>query len=162
MLTDNQLLKIVRQIKEEKDNMEASLLIRKLITEPALPPCKDRCKLKNLEGGWDVVKFCDMYYATAAGTNTIIKVYKNLQSKKYLYGANIGELIFDLAKHGFVRVHESHVINPICVASYKNEVFKLVMTDGELIPVSKPYRMLINNLYHEIKVPSRNGKLPKA
>jgi two-component system, LytTR family, response regulator len=54
----------------------------------------------------------------------------------------------DLLKpHGFVRAHQSHLVNPIFVKSWlKEDGGTLLMDSGDKIPVSKPNRELVKEV----------------
>ena len=54
----------------------------------------------------------------------------------------------DLLKpHGFVRAHQSHLVNPKFVKSWlKEDGGTLLMDSGDKIPVSKPNRELVKEV----------------
>ena len=60
---------------------------------------------------------------------------------KILISRSLKEYSDMLKPHGFLRTHQSHLINPSCVKSWlKEDGGVLLMNNGDKIPVSKPNR----------------------
>lgn len=69
------------------------------------------------------------------------------QNRKYLVTKNLGEFDEMLAGSNFVRVHHSHLVNPIHIANYdKSNGGFLNMSDGSYIEVSKRKKDNLKNL----------------
>lgn len=52
-----------------------------------------------------------------------------------------------LQPHGFIRSHQSHLVNPTFIKSWlKEDGGTLLLTDGFKIPVSKPNRERVKKL----------------
>ncbi|WP_067144887.1 LytR/AlgR family response regulator transcription factor [Pseudotamlana agarivorans] len=66
---------------------------------------------------------------------------------KILISRTLKEIDDILSEHGFLRVHQSHLINPQCVKGIlKQDGGSLVMNDGTEIPVSRQKRTQINDI----------------
>ncbi len=55
-----------------------------------------------------------------------------------MYISSLQDIEQLLTPYGFIRVHQSHLVNKEYISSFsKKEGFNLVLENGEIIPVSK-------------------------
>ncbi len=155
MKTDKHIRSYVKQIIKEKDKARIEELIYELLELKEQPPLPEKCQLINIDSSLEFVLFNDICFATADRCDTLITVWRNNKEELFLYGSNIGELDKFLERYGFLRVHESYLINPNSIARHVKELNKLVMISGSLVPVSKPHRAVVAALFPVIKAPSR-------
>jgi two-component system LytT family response regulator len=86
----------------------------------------------------------DIIRCIADGTYTLF-VLNN--GDRILVSKSLKEYADMLKPHGFIRVHQSHLINPLFVRSYlKEDGGSLLMHNGDKIPVSKPNREMVKLL----------------
>ncbi|HEX7366247.1 MAG TPA: LytTR family DNA-binding domain-containing protein [Pelobium sp.] len=79
-------------------------------------------------------------------TNVYLK-----KSKPLLICRTLKEVESILANHGFIRIHQSHLINPLHLKSFiRNDGGYVIMEDGEKISVSKSNREKITAAFHKI------------
>ena len=66
------------------------------------------------------------------------------QGEKLLISKPLKEYADLLKPHGFVRAHQSHLVNPEFVKSWlREDGGMLLMNNGDKIPVSKPNREVV-------------------
>lgn len=70
--------------------------------------------------------------------------------EKIMISRSLKEYTDMLQPHGFIRSHQSHLINPSYIKSWlKEDGGILLLTDGYKIPVSKPNRERVKNLLNK-------------
>ncbi|MDN3587686.1 LytTR family DNA-binding domain-containing protein [Pedobacter aquatilis] len=105
-------------------------------TEPAVPkialPQQHEIRYVSVD---DIVR--------CVADNTYTFIYLSTD-EKILISKPLKEYSDLLKPHGFVRVHQSHLVNPKFVKSWlKEDGGTLLMNNGDKIPVSKPNREMV-------------------
>jgi len=106
---------------------------------------KDRLKLALPTGvGYHIVEIATIVRCQSDNNYTNV-FFEN--SNKILISRTLKEIDEILAEHGFLRVHQSHLVNPNYVKSIlKQDGGSLIMRNDDEVPVSRQKRKQINDI----------------
>lgn len=81
-------------------------------------------------------------------SNNYSYVYLQGQTRK-LISKTLKDFELQLSRHGFLRIHQSHLVNFQFIRSYEKKSGNLLLVDGTELPVSLRKREeLVRNLKH--------------
>lgn len=117
---------------------QLDFLLQHLSQSPALPPVRIALPQQQ-EIRYVVVS--DIIRCEADNTYTRFYITNN---DKILVSGTLKEYTEMLQQHGFLRTHQTHLVNPAFIKSWlKEDGGVLLLTTGERIPISKPRRDVI-------------------
>lgn len=98
--------------------------------------------------GHEVIKVKNIIRCEANGNYTTIYC---IEDKKFIISRHLKELELALSSGGFLRLHHSHIINPIYIQRIlKSDGGTVVLTDGKKIRISKNKQNILHLLFDEI------------
>lgn len=107
--------------------------------EKVLPSATARIALPTMQG-IDFVEVSEIIKCTAKDNYTEVTL---TTSRKYLISRCLAEFEDTLTPLGFLRVHNSSLVNPSFISSYNKSGF-VTLTDGSMVEVAKRRKNLFN------------------
>jgi two-component system LytT family response regulator len=130
----NAVAKAEQRIKHKMDNEQLGFLLQQLKKTETLVPKIALPQQNEIR----YIAINDILRCEADNTYTFFFL---VNGDKILVSKPLKEYSDLLKPYGFLRVHQSHLINPNCVKSWlKEDGGMLLMKNGDKIPVSKPNR----------------------
>lgn len=102
--------------------------------------------------GYKLMNIDDIVYCESSGRYTIVRPYGE---KSITIAQNLGSFEDGVSMHGFIRVHDSYMINIQYLDSYNRDAQKygeVYLTDGTKLKVSRSRRSELLNLLKSFKI----------
>jgi two-component system LytT family response regulator len=131
------------RVKEKKQNQQLDFLLNLIKKGDSVPPKIALPQLQEIR----YVQVSQIIRCEADNTYTNFFLSSG---EKIMISRSLKEYADMLQPHGFIRSHQSHLINPSYIKSWlKEDGGILLLTDGYKIPVSKPNRERVKNLLNK-------------
>ncbi|WP_316792805.1 LytTR family DNA-binding domain-containing protein [Pedobacter frigoris] len=135
--------KAEQKIREKKQNQQLDFLLNLIKKGDSAPPKIALPQLQEIR----YVQVSDIIRCEADNTYTNFFLSSG---EKIMVSKPLKEYADMLQPHGFIRSHQSHLVNPAFVKSWlKEDGGTLLLTEGYKIPVSKPNRERVKNLLNK-------------
>ena len=129
-----------QKIKEKNHNKQLDFLLSLIKRGEQSPPKIALPQLQEIR----YVQVGDIVRCEADNTYTYFYL---LSGERIMVSRPLKEYSDMLQPHGFIRSHQSHLVNPAFIKSWlKEDGGTLLLSDGFKIPVSKPNRERVKNL----------------
>jgi len=132
--------KAYQKIKEKNHNKQLDFLLSLIKRGEQSPPKIALPQLQEIR----YVQVSDIVRCEADNTYTYFYLHSE---ERIMVSRSLKEYSDMLLPHGFIRSHQSHLVNPTFIKSWlKEDGGTLLLTDGFKIPVSKPNRERVKKL----------------
>ncbi|WP_373493703.1 LytR/AlgR family response regulator transcription factor [Aquiflexum sp.] len=144
-LVEDKLVETLHKWRSSK-NKEIDFLIKNYFEGPIKKD--NRIAIPTFDG-YEILVVEDIIRCEAERNYSKIKYLKN--NKEYLVSRNLKELIMLQENHGFLRIHNSHLINPFFIKKIlKTDGGMIEMSDGKRIRITKNKEIILELLFKQI------------
>ena len=140
------------ECKVEKDNLSKRKSLKEKIHSLYDPSKKI---LLTMPKGYKLINVDDIVYCESSGRYTIVRPYKE---SSIIIAQNLGSFESGVSKHGFIRIHDSYMINIQYLDAYNRDAQKygeVHLKDGTKLKVSRTRRSELLNVLKSYKVLSK-------
>lgn len=100
--------------------------------------------------GYEILSVTNIIRCEGAGNYT--KIIYNAPAREYLVSRKLRDFEFLLSRSGFIRVHNSHIINPIYVTKLlKSDGGIFEMADGQKIRITREKAVVMERFFEEVE-----------